>query len=194
VLSYTIYYYDMTNKQVLRPINGSQERKEFKMHFDESTKYYSYSDADHDLWMLLTHTRYAIYRAREKELQRYGVSPEQVGVLFIVQALGNRATPSEISRFIIRQPHTVSALIERMAEKGLVKKMHDLDRKNLVRVSLTEKGQKIYDFSTKRGPIHRIMSSLTAEERTGLQKTLEKLQAQARKEIGLDREKFPPLE
>lgn len=164
------------------------------MHYDEATKYYSYSDADHDLWMLMTHTRYAIYRAREKELLRYDVSPEQVGVLFIIQALGNRATPSEISRFVLRQPHTVSALIERMAEKGLVKKMHDLDRKNLVRVSMTEKGKKVYDISTKRGPIHRIMSSLDPTERANFQKALEKLQAQARKEIGLDREKFFPLD
>ncbi len=87
------------------------------MEYDDAAKYYSYSDEDHDLWLLLTHTRYAIYRAREKELQRYKVSPEQTSVLFIVQALGNRATPSEISRFILRQPHTVSALIERMAKR-----------------------------------------------------------------------------
>jgi DNA-binding MarR family transcriptional regulator len=162
------------------------------MDYDEGAKYYSYSDADHDLWMLLTHTRYAIYRSREKELQRYGVSPEQVGVLFIVQALGNKATPSEISRYILRQPHTVSALIERMSEKGFVKKMHDLDKKNLVRVSLTEKGQKIYERSTKRGPIHRIMSTLSDSERTQLRLLLEKLHTQARKEIGLDRDKYPP--
>ena len=162
------------------------------MQYDEGAKYYSYSDDDHDLWMLLTHTRYAIYRSREKELHRYGVSPEQVGVLFIVQALDNKATPSEISRYILRQPHTVSALIERMAEKGFVKKMHDLDRKNLVRVSLTEKGKKIYEFSAKRGPIHRIMNVLTPAERTQLRKLLQKLQTQARKEIGLDREKYPP--
>jgi DNA-binding MarR family transcriptional regulator len=142
----------------------------------------------------MTHTRYAIYRSREKELQRYGVSPEQVGVLFIVQALDNKATPSEISRYILRQPHTVSALIERMADKGLVKKVHDLDRKNLVRVSLTEKGQKVYDISTKRGPIHRIMNILSSEERTQLRMILEKLMSQARKEIGLDREKFPEIE
>lgn len=162
------------------------------MQYDEGAKYYSYSDADHDMWMLLTHTRYAIYRSREKELQRYGVSPEQVGVLFIVQALGNRATPSEISRYIMRQPHTVSALIERMEEKGFVKKIHDLDKKNLVRVSMTEKGQKIYESSTKRGPIHRIMSILTDGEREQLRTLLEKIHTQARKEIGLDREKLPP--
>jgi len=162
------------------------------MQYDEGSKYYSYSDEDHDLWMLLTHTRYAIYRSREKELHRYGVSPEQVGVLFIVQALDTKATPSEISRFILRQPHTVSALIERMAEKGFVKKMHDLERKNLVRVSLTEKGKKVYEYSTKRGPIHRIMNVLAPAERTQLRKLLQKLHAQARKEIGLDREKYPP--
>jgi DNA-binding MarR family transcriptional regulator len=164
------------------------------MEYDESAKYFSYSDEDHDLWMLLTHTRYAIYRAREKELQRYGVSPEQVGVLFIVQALGNQATPSQISRYILRQPHTVSALIERMSEKGLVKKVHDLDKKNLVRVSLTEKGQKIYESSTRRGPIHKIIGILSAEERTQFRNILDKLHLRARKEIGLDQEQNYPID
>jgi DNA-binding MarR family transcriptional regulator len=164
------------------------------MEFDSKTKYYSYSDVDHDLWMFLTHTRYAIYRAREKELQRYGVSPEQVGVLFIVQALGIRATPSEISRFIMRQPHTVSALIERMEEKGFIKKVHDLDKKNLVRVALTDKGQKTYELSTKRGPIHRIMNTLSQDERGQLLKILEKLNGQARKELGMDFDKLPQSE
>jgi DNA-binding MarR family transcriptional regulator len=164
------------------------------MDYNEAAKYFSYSDEDHDLWMLLTHARYAIYRAREKELQRYGVSPEQVGVLFIVQALGNQATPSQISRYILRQPHTVSALIERMAEKGLVKKVHDLDKKNLVRVSLTEKGQKIYESSTRRGPIHKIMGVLSAEERVQFRNILDKLHLRARKEIGLDQEQNYPLD
>ena len=142
--------------------------------------------------MLLTHARYAIYRSRERELQRYGVSPEQVGVLFILQALENKATPSEISRYIMRQPHTVSALIERMEAKGFVKRTHDLDKKNLVRVSMTDKGRKIYESSTKRGPIHRIMSILSSEERGQLRSLLEKINLQARKEIGLDRDKYPP--
>jgi DNA-binding MarR family transcriptional regulator len=160
------------------------------MRYDESAKYFSYSDVDHDLWMLLTRTRYAIYRSREKELIRYGVSPEQAGVLFIIQALQDRATPSEIARSIMRQPHTVSALIERMAEKGFVKKDHDLDKKNLVRVSLTEKGKKVYEYSTKRGPIHKIMEVLSDEEKAQLRDLLGKLHSKARKEIGLDREKY----
>jgi DNA-binding MarR family transcriptional regulator len=162
------------------------------MQYDESVKFYSAEDEDQDLWLLLTHTRYAIFRAREKELQRYGVSPEQVGLLFVVQALGNKATPAALARHIIRQPHTVSALVDRMARRGLVKKVKDLDRKNLVRVVMTEKGKKTYDLSTKRGPIHRIFNSMSAAEKKEFRQHLEKLLVTARKEIGLDRDELPP--
>jgi DNA-binding MarR family transcriptional regulator len=162
------------------------------MEYDESAKFYSAEDEDQDLWLLMTHARYAIFRAREKELQRYGVSPEQVGLLFVVQALGNKATPATISRHIIRQPHTVSALVDRMARRGLVKKVKDLDRKNLVRVVMTEKGKKTYDISTKRGPIHRILGTLSPEEKKEFRSHLEKLLAKARKEIGLDRDELRP--
>ena len=161
------------------------------MQYDEGAKFYSTEDEDQDLWLLLTHARYAVFRAREKELLRYGVSPEQMGLLFVVQALGNRATPATIARHILRQPHTVSALVDRMARRGLVKKVKDLDRKNLVRVVMTEKGQKAYEFSTKRGPIHRIMNTLTTEEKLELKAYLKKLLTKARKEIGLDQDKLP---
>ena len=162
------------------------------MEYDESVKFYSTEDQEQDLWFLLTHTRYAIYRAREKELQRYGVSPEQVGLLFVVQALGNKATPAAISRHIIRQPHTVSALVDRMARRGLVKKVKDLDRKNLVRVVMTEKGLKTYELSSKRGPIHRILNTLSEDEKKVFKDLLERLLSKARKEIGLDRDELPP--
>jgi MarR family transcriptional regulator, organic hydroperoxide resistance regulator len=162
------------------------------MEYDESTKFYTAEDEDQDLWLLLTHTRYAVFRAREKELQRYGISPEQIGLLFVVQALGNKATPAALSRHILRQPHTVSALVDRMAKRGLVKKVKDLDRKNLVRVVMTEKGQKTYELSTKRGPIHRIMNTLEKSEQDEFRSYLERILTKARKEIGLDRDELPP--
>jgi DNA-binding MarR family transcriptional regulator len=164
------------------------------MDYDESAKFFTYQDEDQDLWLLLTHARYAVFRAREKELQRYGVSPEQMGLLFVVQALGNKATPAALSRYILRQPHTVSALVDRMAKRGLVKKVKDLDRKNLVRVVMTDKGQKTYELSTKRGPIHRIMNSLNQDERKAFKSYLERILTKARQEIGMDREQLPPSE
>ena len=140
------------------------------MEYDESLKFYTAEDADQDLWFLLTHTRYAIFRSREKELQRYGLTPEQALLLFVVQVSDNKATPTAISRQIIHQPHTVSALVDRMAKRGLLKKMKDLDRKNLVRVAMTAKGKKAYDLSASRGPIHRIFSGLNTEEKKNFRK------------------------
>ena len=164
------------------------------MKYDESAKYFTYEDEDQDLWMLLTHARYMVLRAREKELQRYGISPEQASLLFMVQALENKATPTALSRHLLRQPHTLSALVDRTAKRGLVRKVKDLDRKNLVRVEITEKGVKAYDQSTKRGPIHRIMAELTPEEKRKFRKYLEKIYAQARREIGMDRDSLPASE
>jgi len=84
--------------------------------------------------------------------------------------------------------------VDRMARRGLVKKVKDLDRKNLVRVVLTEKGQKTYELSTKRGPIHRIMSELSAKEKQEFKEYLVRLLAKARHEIGLDRDELPSSE
>jgi DNA-binding MarR family transcriptional regulator len=161
------------------------------MEYDESAKFYSTEDQDQDLWLLLTHTRYAVFRAREKELQRYGLSPEQASLMFVVIGMGNKATPAALSRYLLRQPHTVSALVDRMVKKGLVKKVKDLERKNLVRVVITEKGQHAYELTTKRGPIHRIMNTLKKDEKQEFSTYLEKIYTEARKEIGMDRDKLP---
>jgi DNA-binding MarR family transcriptional regulator len=172
---------------------GLESKAPNTLEYNESTKYFSDEDEDQDLWLLLTHTRYAVFRARERELQRYSISPEQASLLFAVQALGNKAVTSELSRHLLRQRHTVSVLINRMAVKGLVKKVKDLSRKNLIRVVITEKGRMAYEQSTKRGPIHRIMQSLSQEEKKEFRQYLQKIYAKARHEIGMDREfdQFP---
>ncbi len=161
------------------------------MQYDESARFFRAEDEDQDLWLLLTHTRYAVFRAREKELQRYGITPEQVSLLFVVKAKDNKVTPADLARYLIRQPHTVSALVDRMAKRGLVKKVKDLERKNLVRVSITEKGQRAYEQSTKRGPIHRIMGELDPGEKKKFRRYLETIYAKARQEIGMDQERLP---
>jgi DNA-binding MarR family transcriptional regulator len=149
-------------------------------------------DEDYNLWVLLHQTTDAVLRARQKELDQFGISVIEVGVLVVIQAIGEKATPSEISRRIFREPHSVSALLNRMEKKGLVKKTQDLDRKNLVRVSITEKGRQAYDKSTRRKSIYRVISSLSEEERQQLRSFLEKLRTKAFKELTVEY-KPPPL-
>ena len=42
---------------------------------------------DYVLWMLMILARDIVYKAREKELVQYGITPEQSGVLFAINSL-----------------------------------------------------------------------------------------------------------
>ena len=148
-------------------------------------------DQDYYLWALLHQTSDAIFDARENELRQYGITTQQASVLSIVNTIGSEATPAEVSRRIFRKPHSVSGLVERAEKAGLLKKTKDLHKKNLVRVTITEKGQKIYNQSSKIKAIHRIMSALSEEERRQLQTSLEKLRSKAIKDLGMDPKKVP---
>lgn len=139
----------------------------------------SREDEEFTLWLLLLKVRRLIFKARERELSQYGVTPEQAGVLYIAHNAGEKVTPAEIARLTFREPHTVSGLISRMEKVGLVKKVKDMDRKNLVRVALTDKGRQDYNQSTKRESIHLVMSCLSKEESRQLRLYLEKLQDRA---------------
>ena len=143
-------------------------------------------DQDFRLWVLLHQTRDAIFKAREKELKPYGITTMECGVLFIVEAVGYKATPAEISRWLYREPHSVSVLLSRMEKKGLIKKTKDLERKNLIRISLTEKGKQAHISCTKLKSVHNIVSTLSKEEYRQMASYLGKLRDSALKENGIE--------
>jgi DNA-binding MarR family transcriptional regulator len=148
-------------------------------------------DEDYQLWVLLSQAADTTLRARQKELDRYGISTAEAAVLFVVQAIGERATPAEITRWLLREPHTVTELLNRMERGGLVTKTKDLERKNLVRVSITEKGRQAYQQSTKRKSIRKMMSVLSREERQQLGAYLERLRNKALGELTEERPRPP---
>ena len=148
-------------------------------------------DKDYTLWGLLIQAKDMVFKAREKELRQYGISPEEAAVLSIVHFLGDRAMPAEISRWLLRKPHTVSGILSRMEKKGLVRKTKDLHKRNLVRISLTGKGEQAYNQSTNIESIHQIMSSLSEDERQQLGSYLKTLRDKALKQLGIDQPPFP---
>lgn len=132
------------------------------------------------LWAGLARCRDAISRVRQNELREIGISPTQAGILYMVKNSTSPMTPAQISRGLFRQPNTVLLLLRRMEERGLVTQTKDLERKNLVRLRLTEKGEKVYHQSRlTRDSIREIMSCLSRRERSNLQAYLKKLQTEA---------------
>lgn len=143
-------------------------------------------DPDYNLWFLLAQTRNVLLRARRKELYRNNINHSQAAVLFIVQAIGDPATPAEIARWLFREPHSVSELLHRMEKDGLIEKVKDLDRKNQIRVVITEKGHETYRKSTKHESMHSIMSSLSKKDRKQLESLLKTIRDKALEETGVD--------
>ncbi len=81
--------------------------------------------ADIDLWVLLDQTRDAIARAREMELSQYKITKVQASVLFMLLTQNKRIALSDISKWILREPHSISSLISRMERNGLVRKIKE---------------------------------------------------------------------
>ena len=152
----------------------------------------SSDDQDYNLWVLLAQARHAMFKVRQKELDQYNLRPRRAAVLFVVQAIGGHATPAEISRWLFREPHSISVLLSAMEKEGLVKKTKDLDKKNLIRVELTEKGLEAYEKSNQRGSIHEIISCLSEEEHQQLRAILQKLLDKALRKLAVENEIFLP--
>ena len=133
----------------------------------------------YEIWGLLDQACDAIGRARDNELRQIGISKMQAWVLFIVKAINGPATPAEISRWLFREPNTVSALLDRMEKQGLVRKVRNLEKKNLIRVVITEKGEEAYQQSKEAKVIHDVLSCFSQEERDNLRAYLETLRNKA---------------
>ena len=147
------------------------------------------SDQNFDDWiamrMLIRQTRDAINRIREDELSPHGISPSQAVVLLVINSIGKKATPAEISRWLFRQPHSVAGILNRMERNGLIRKTKDLDRKNMIRIGMTKKGQRAYRDSFKRESSSKVINCLSQKERQQLKSLLEKLRNRAFEELGV---------
>ena len=150
-----------------------------------------YEDRDYRLLKLITHTGDAVFRARKNELNEYGLSPRQAAVVVAIQAIGEKATSAEIARWLYREHHTVSGILNRMEKDGLVKKVRNRGGKKLTRIVLTEKGRQAYNQSSKIEALHEIMSFISDEERQQLKACLEKIRDAAFKKIGMNHK--PPF-
>lgn len=118
-------------------------------------------DSDYEILLLLMQARDVAYRAREKEVNKYGIKGVEGFALFVIKSIGSGATPAEVARWMFRQHNTVTALLDRMEKKQLIRKDTN---KNRSTISLTEKGEEAFRQSSKREAMHFMFSVLSQEE------------------------------
>ena len=143
-------------------------------------------DDDFNLVALIEHTGHAVYLARERELRQYKFTSRTAATLLVVWAMDNNATPTDISRWLLREPHSVTGMLDRMERDGYIHRYQDRQRKNVVRVAMTEKGRQAYFNSIRRESYHEMATCINDDERKELRRILTKLWKAALSQLGAD--------
>jgi len=152
-----------------------------------------FMDEHYELWLLLSQTRSAIFKARHKKFGRY-MHPNQAAALVMIWRYDGQATPATLANLLFLEPHSISELVDRMQKKGLVTKTRDKNRGNVVRISMTDQGRKICSELVQADFIRSLMSRLSAAQRRQLSTCLSILFNAAVAELGMEGEHPPPLE
>jgi DNA-binding MarR family transcriptional regulator len=139
------------------------------------------------LWSLLHQTSFQVAKCRQRELRKLGLSMMQSALLFVVKDINGPATPAEISRRLLREPNTVTVMLQNMEDDCLLTRTKDLETKNLVRIEITKQGEQAYQTSREnREVVWRIMSCLSKKERLNLWIYLQKIRNKALAELGVE--------
>lgn len=122
------------------------------------------NDQAYLFWVLFQQAYSAMSRVREKELDALGITAHQATLLAVILELGESATPSAISKRILRESHTVTELINRAVRMGLLRKEKDGRRKNGVMVVLTDKGRQVCGQMKDMEILRRLISVLPPDQ------------------------------
>ena len=102
-------------------------------------------------------------------------------VLQILTTNGGSMRPSEIAEWTYREPHNITTLVDRLKQDGLVKTTRNNADKRSISVTLTNKGRKAVERATPvaRAIMNQVMSSITEDDATALEKSLRVLRQNA---------------
>ena len=143
------------------------------------------NEIDFPLWRLLDHTRYIIFRLREKELAEIGLTPEQAFVLDMLHSAGGETTINRIVEMTQRKHNSMSALVDRMAKQGLLKKRRLRSDKRAYRILSTDKGEGVFQ-KISRESVYRTFSCFTPDEKAELGDYLNRLLTSAYNSAGME--------
>ena len=113
-------------------------------------------------------TRDAISQLAEKQLSRLGLTPEKFHTLVLCVNSTEPITVAELSRMLFRKPHTVSGIVNRMEEEGLLKRerLGTQENQGPMHISVTDHGTDVYKQGLRimMRSVARIMERVPKEE------------------------------
>ena len=121
----------------------------------------------------------AIFKARHHQVKRLGLTPAEFHLLLLVAELGDSSFPAEIARWMMRKPPTVSRLLDRMEQNGLVRRVKRSDNGKIRKIVMTRKGRAALEKARKPDVMRLIVAALSEDEFRQLWLLLERLKDSA---------------
>ena len=107
------------------------------------------------MWLLIDQVSRLMNRLQERELLRIGATPEKVTTLQLIHDLGEDAITAEIARYLCRKDQSITGMLNRMEQEGLVKRAPKHRGQPYTALALTDKGEEM----RKKG--QKVLSGLT---------------------------------
>jgi DNA-binding MarR family transcriptional regulator len=134
-----------------------------------------------------------IYKYRSREFKKYGIWGRCAAVLEMATRMGEQATQAAIVNETHFERNTISEQLSRMEKDGIIDRRRDLNRKNAIRIEITEKGREIFKSSQNRESLDSAFSTLTEEEKLELWRIISKIRENVIKDLNLKKAiKYPP--
>ena len=96
----------------------------------------------------------------KRALQEFGISQEQLGVLhYLDTAAVDKMTVNDLRETLIDDSPNVSRILNKMVDKGLVRKERQSDDQRVVHISLTEKGRQLHKQADQKITGHNLKLS-----------------------------------
>lgn len=143
------------------------------------------NDPDINLLIMFTRTANIIDSAVGLELKNLKVTRPQVAVLSMLSRLNRPLSIDEMAKWTEKEFNSMSALINRMEKRDLVKKVRKQEDLKTY-IILTEKGSHLYHIKIAERSIHMIFGQLSDQEKNLLISILTKLRNVTSDLLGLN--------
>jgi DNA-binding MarR family transcriptional regulator len=132
-------------------------------------------------WMKLYQAYNAIFKLTELALLPHGLSLPQLHLLGVLKKGGGILTTGEIGRAMVKASQTITGLVDRLEEPGLVERVFDRRDRLKTWVRMTEKGERklAEAFPVGNRLAEELSSVLTDQELQDLRTKVEKLRSAA---------------
>lgn len=125
---------------------------------------------------LLSKTQQIVFQQFKASLAKYDVTPVQYGVLKCLWHQDGQ-NPSQIAGSLFLDTSTVTGILDRMENKGMIKRIADPNDRRSIKVVLTEQGRQLEEPVTKviDEENKKVLCALNEEEQVKLMEYLNRI-------------------